>query len=362
MVDTLYTVLTWFSIGITLTFGLCFLVLKIPKIPTLDSYKKARSAMAVAYISLSVLNIIEILTRSDIPNIEFTQSITLVMSALQALLFTCTLIILINSRFVTKRWILIESGVIILLSILLFMTLLVGSGKTLPYKILFYFFIIYYIVMLIRYVILFLRNYRQYLHQADNFFSEEETARFRWIFFTFFAALAVGTAVLLLTFSETILHYILFTCLFICFYSYFGIKFVNYALLFHKIEPVVAEVSLNNENRNHTSSDIDIEIMLSKWVKRKGFTEKSITIEQLANELKTNRTYLSTYLNSMYKQSFSTWINNLRIEEAKYLLMHETDLSVGEIGIMIGYSDKSNFGRQFTKRVGETPNVWRKSK
>ena len=138
---------------------------------------------------------------------------------------------------------------------------------------------------------------------------------------------------------------------------------MDYAFLFGKIAPVVMEESSQEQNdeKKQNLSDVKIEAELAFWVKKKGFTEKGITIEQLSQKLGTNRTYLSSYINTCYKQTFSNWINNLRIEEAKYLLLKEPLLTVGQVGEKIGYTDKSNFGRQFTKRTGASPNAWRNS-
>ena len=58
---------------------------------------------------------------------------------------------------------------------------------------------------------------------------------------------------------------------------------------------------------------------------------------------------------------FRTWRTNLRIDEAKSLLLENKDASINIIAEASGFSDKSNFHRQFVKIVGCSPKEWRDS-
>lgn len=104
----------------------------------------------------------------------------------------------------------------------------------------------------------------------------------------------------------------------------------------------------------------DLEAAIEEWLKQKKYLQPGITIEQMAFQLSTNRTYLSGYINNTKQQTFRTWINGLRIEEAKQLLLEQPTLMVSEIGKRVGFTDKSNFGRQFSKLTSFTPQAWRK--
>lgn len=360
--EIIYHELSWLSIGITFTFGFCFLYLKTPALPALRTYKRVRWTMAVAYISLSILKAVEILIRSEIIDMELTQFITLIMSAFQALLYTCTFITLINPYFIRRKKLLLEVLGILLMSTLLCLTLFWEEQRS-YFHFAFYLFIVYYFVMMLRYTVIFLKNYRRYTYEVDNYFSEENTARLQWIFYTFFAALAVGIGALLLIFFGTTPHYIFFTIIFICFYMYFGLKFINYTSSFEDIEPVISEENLSEEIKPKQSLPVneEINLRLTDWIKQKKFVEHGITIEQMAKNLKTNRTYLSKHINSSYEKSFSEWINDLRIEEAK-LLMHDNPLlSLNEVSEKVGYANQSHFTHQFSKRMGASPRDWQKA-
>jgi AraC-like DNA-binding protein len=58
---------------------------------------------------------------------------------------------------------------------------------------------------------------------------------------------------------------------------------------------------------------------------------------------------------------FRTWRTGLRIEEAKRLLLENKEASINIIAEASGFSDKSNFHRQFVKIVGCSPKDWRDS-
>ncbi|MDR2680452.1 MAG: helix-turn-helix domain-containing protein [Tannerella sp.] len=71
--------------------------------------------------------------------------------------------------------------------------------------------------------------------------------------------------------------------------------------------------------------------------------------------------YLFLYINQRLNKSFRTWINELRIDEAKRLLSSSPELTVNEIADRTGFANQSNFGRQFLKQTGYTPGAWRKN-
>jgi AraC-like DNA-binding protein len=59
---------------------------------------------------------------------------------------------------------------------------------------------------------------------------------------------------------------------------------------------------------------------------------------------------------------FKTWRTELRIEEAKRLLLKDRNISTNLVGEMAGFSDRSNFHRQFVKIVGCSPRQYRDSR
>lgn len=91
------------------------------------------------------------------------------------------------------------------------------------------------------------------------------------------------------------------------------------------------------------------------------FTDASLTLDSLAKQLHTNRTYLSEAINLHYKKSFSQWLNELRVlESKKMLVLAEYDqYSIEGIARNVGFSSISTFNANFKKVTGLTPSYFR---
>ena len=106
---------------------------------------------------------------------------------------------------------------------------------------------------------------------------------------------------------------------------------------------------------------VNLQKELDEWVSQKRYKEYDKSREDIARELHTSKETLQSYFMSVLGMDFKTWRTNLRIEEAKRLLLERKELSTNIIGEMSGFSDRSNFHRQFVKIVGCSPKEWRES-
>lgn len=100
---------------------------------------------------------------------------------------------------------------------------------------------------------------------------------------------------------------------------------------------------------------------LEKWVEEKRYREYDKSREQIARELNTSKEILHHYFLYRKGVDFKTWRTVLRIEEAKRLLLEDKSASTNIIAEVSGFSDRSNFHRQFVKIVGCSPKQWRDS-
>ena len=97
------------------------------------------------------------------------------------------------------------------------------------------------------------------------------------------------------------------------------------------------------------------------------FEEKEIfrlphlVLQDVASELKTNRTYISTYVNNHYGCNFKQFLSRYRIDAAKELLLH-TDLDIQEIANRVGFNSRASFYNAFKEYVSAelSPTEWRK--
>ena len=104
-----------------------------------------------------------------------------------------------------------------------------------------------------------------------------------------------------------------------------------------------------------------LERALKIWVAQKRYCEYDKSREEIADELGTTKELLHQYFMTKKGVDFKTWRTELRIEEAKRMLIENTDFSINIIGELSGFSDRSNFHRQFVKIVGCSPKQWRES-
>jgi len=87
--------------------------------------------------------------------------------------------------------------------------------------------------------------------------------------------------------------------------------------------------------------------------------DSDISLQQIAEELELTPNYVSALFKKELDVSFSEYLNRVRMEKAKELLL-KTNLKSYEIADQVGFSDDSYFSRAFKKHVGVRPNGFRR--
>ena len=90
-----------------------------------------------------------------------------------------------------------------------------------------------------------------------------------------------------------------------------------------------------------------------------GYLNPSLTIEEIARVLNTNRTYVSKLVNLYFGMSFRDYLSSLRMDYAKQLMKDEPDASLDYIAVKSGLLSSTQFIRQFREVEGVTPTVWK---
>ena len=85
-----------------------------------------------------------------------------------------------------------------------------------------------------------------------------------------------------------------------------------------------------------------------------------ITVNQLAEMENYNVTYYNDWFKQQTGVSPSLYLRHTRIERAKELLV-DTEFTVMEIAVMVGYSSNATFTRAFHSITGMTPKAYRES-
>ena len=95
---------------------------------------------------------------------------------------------------------------------------------------------------------------------------------------------------------------------------------------------------------------------------RQLFLRPKLTLEEVADELHTNKTYVSKMVNNTYNLGFPEVINILRVDYAQQYIMAHRGAKQEEIAQNCGFLSASSFNTIFKKVTGVTPKVWIASK
>lgn len=87
---------------------------------------------------------------------------------------------------------------------------------------------------------------------------------------------------------------------------------------------------------------------------------QNINSEDICRHFSCSRSTISHKFNKHMRMSIKSYINILRIEDAKYLLKY-SDLNITEIAFCVGFRDSNYFTGIFKKKVGMSPTAYRKS-
>ena len=104
------------------------------------------------------------------------------------------------------------------------------------------------------------------------------------------------------------------------------------------------------------------EKILNIVVIEKRYRDKEFSAKELAKELNTNTRYISAVINSRFNTNFSCLINEYRIKEAMHRMKDKrfADMTIEEIGTLVGFANRQSFYASFYRVMGETPNNYRK--
>ncbi|MBE0638423.1 MAG: tetratricopeptide repeat protein [Bacteroidales bacterium] len=117
-------------------------------------------------------------------------------------------------------------------------------------------------------------------------------------------------------------------------------------------------LSINEEEKSRLLKELTHLIR-----KEKVFTQKQLTLNDLADMLNTNTTYLSHIINTDFNLPFTDFLNQMRVQESQKLFVtgrHKT-MTIEAIADMVGFHSRSNFNVQFKKFAGVTPSVFIKN-
>lgn len=365
----LYEYSLWTALPLMVFFGAYFLLARTPDKAIFDNYLRSRRIMGCALLLLSANYAVHLFTEIRLRDIDAAILMNLSTYFLCYWLFSSALTTLLDRFYVTRRrmathlaqWLLftLAAGIILKwlpegttqkIGLLAMAAWLVCYGLTLARRL--------------------IKAYRRAVRLFDDTLSDDIAAYIRWLSIFTYWAVIFGVGCGLLTFLPD--RYIfLWVFSSIPFYVYLFCSYMNYLLFYEQVEraleadtptePAAADDTPEPAAAMPTSIRADIAARLEEWIAADGYTRPGLTITDVANDLLTNRTYLSGYINTTYDTTFREWITRLRIEYAKRLLLGSPELTVQDVSERSGFQSTSHFIRIFKERTACPPAKWRKS-
>lgn len=127
----------------------------------------------------------------------------------------------------------------------------------------------------------------------------------------------------------------------------------------------ISQIEKNDETdtQQPKSDPNSIDNIVTAWTQRadKPYLKESITIMQVAEQMRLNTRLLSNYLNSVKGRNFNAWINYLKVEETKRMLLADRSMQLSEIAYKMGFSDLASMSKIFKSIEGMPPSVYRQT-
>ena len=93
-------------------------------------------------------------------------------------------------------------------------------------------------------------------------------------------------------------------------------------------------------------------------IDQQAYLQPRLTLDDVAEQLSSNKTYVSKLVNNNYNLGFPELINTLRINYAEQYIINHREARQDEIATACGFLSASSFNTIFKKVKGITPKVW----
>jgi len=216
------------------------------------------------------------------------------------------------------------------------------------------------------YSLIILRNYRA---EIKRLYSSVENINLIWILFiigafTLMWLLDTCLSIIILTgINNHLLNNILFSLAILTNFT-FAIYIVYKGL---KQSDTFSGIKNNNKYKSSKLTESDsnrYHYNLHKYISEyKPYLNPNLTIKELSEKTDIPSRLLSQIINERLKQNFFDFINMHRIEEAKRILISNTDpkQTILEVLYECGFNSKSAFNAAFKKYTGLTPTKFKNS-
>lgn len=362
-----------FNIFVSLVIGILLLVIRTSPRLMASKYRRSKAYLAIATLLVGAGNTTILLFGMENEKVDFFSLPMLVVSALQACLFTFLALTLFNSPRVNGRntfkhlsptllFLLVYAAIVSVrpdINVYSVDALRANLyNRALLLRVLY---ALTYIAQLVIYTRLFLRERKSFIEKINDYFADPFGLRLRLGTNLFFQALLVGVAVLLFCFYPGPVQDIFLTLAITIFYFHFAVSYINYQYTLLQVFPAITEAATDPSRKEElfTTRD-DLKDRLSDFLRQEPiYLKQGVVIGDLAVNMNIPKRILSSYINTDIGKNFNTWINSMRIEHAKKLISSSPGLTLQEIAEQSGFADNAMMSRVFKNLTGRLPSSYR---
>ena len=362
MDNQLYILLTNSLAVACLAFAIIFITLPMPKNEGLKNYRISLRILFVAYIASAIIAVV------DKVLVNVLSMIFLSMCSLLILLISIALIDLLHPERITRKFILLHTSPLVAVNFIYWVLAMKFGNPMLAnliqvmnhlshpqilIRVLTWFACA---IQLVYFGLLFRRETALYNSRLDECFSENYKLNLPWVRFCYNGVLLIGVYALIISLASSPEVLMTFFSVLAVFFVVFGACYIQYPRTYVKIEqifqPLTQEADSTPRQRYSWTQ------LRSQVIDHKYYMTPGINVEEMAQSLQIGRTTLSGFINKEEGMNFNAWIGSLRIEEAIHLFRENPQFSIAQVSEIVGYSEPSNFSRQFKIVTGVSPSEW----
>lgn len=116
------------------------------------------------------------------------------------------------------------------------------------------------------------------------------------------------------------------------------------------------------KNHRRPMRTANVRKRLDKWVREGKHRLDYGSVELIQEDMGLIAEELRSYCSRKFKKRFLTWRKELRMKEARNMLLVYPSMPVCKVATALGIKDKSDFRHQFKSTTGCTPSEWRRKK
>ncbi len=363
---------------VALTLAIVLLLIKIPRTSYTRKLSNAKAAIVASFLVCGFMMIFSIVQYPVVAKYEVFATIAMLVTVLlTSLAISYASITILDEDMVSPNVIIATLFLVIISSLVLIESAL---HEREGYLFCLIFSLVIFVTECVYYIIKFDMAYKKSLKVLNAYYDEEENHKIRWIRFCYIIAMLTNSFFLVyLIIPQKFMR--MYMAWYIIFMLYFAANFISF-LGSHKLvldafaHRALAIPARKAAQRQHAKVKKEepvldkkqrekdfraLAVNLDKWVSEKKYREYDRTREQIASELGTTKEILQLYFATVIQKDFRNWRTELRIEDAKKMLLEDTKASTQLVGETCGFSDRSNFHTTFAKLVGCTPREWRRT-